>query len=160
MIGSRTVTLRFSVNWLIGIFVIAGGLIVAFLWGSEAWRPSLIFTAAVLGGAGTLMAAFNALDTRVARLEQAKKAVSLQFICRWLAPEFYHAKKECRETVTALKQRPRHEDQKAFLDEDPKRLANLIDVCNVFEALGIAIDTDIADEELAKRFFSSVLLDV
>lgn len=158
MIGSRTVTLRFPVNWLIGILVIAGALIGAFIWGPEAWRPSLIFTAAVLGGAGTLMAAFNALDTRVARLDQAKKAVSLQFICRWLAPEFYHAKKGCREVTSELKKRT-FEEQMAYLHEDPARIANMIDVLNVFEALSIAIQTDIADDELARRFFRSVLIE-
>ena len=38
-------------------------------------------------------------------------------------------------------------------------LANLIDVLNLIEAMAIAVETTIADEEILKRFFRSIVLE-
>lgn len=159
MIGSRKITLQFSVNWLVGICLVALGLILAFILGPESWRPTLIFTAAVLGGAGALIAAVNALDSRIAQVQQATMAVSLDFINRWNDPQFFHAKKNGREVVTELRQRQTPDEQIKYLQEVSIRYSNLLEVLNVFEGLSGAIQMGIADEETAKRFFRSIVLE-
>ncbi len=159
MIGSRKVTLQFSLNWLICVCLVALGLILAFIFGPERWRPILVFTAAILGGSGALIAAINALDSRVAKVEQARRATALDFVHKWNDPQFFHAKKSGREILRALREQETVEDQKRYLEEDPTRLANLFDVLNLFEGMSIAIQTNIADEEAAKRFFRSLVIE-
>jgi len=159
VIGSRKITLQFSVTWLVGICLVALGLILAFILGQESWRPTLIFTAAVFGGAGALIAAVNALDSRIAQGQQARMAVSLDFINRWNDPQFFHAKRNGREVVSELRQRQTPDEQMKYLQEDRARYSNLLDVLNVFEGLSGAIQMGIADEETAKRFFRSIVLE-
>ncbi len=159
MIGSRRITLQFSVNWLVGISGAAIGLILVFIFAPDSWRPALIFTAAVLGGTGALVTAVNALDARAIAVEHAKMARAFDFIQRWNDPQFFYAKKNGREILAEFKKRLTVEAQKAYLQEDPTRLANLLDVLNVFEALSTAIQIRIADEQAAKRFFRSILLE-
>ncbi len=159
MLGSRKITLQFSVNWLIGIVSVALAHLAAFIWGPESWHQSLIFSAAVLGGSGTLIAALNALDTRVASLEQAKKATALDFINRWNDPSFYHAKKGGREILEEIKKVSTVDEQWKYVQADPVRLANLISVLNFFETVSIGIQTGLADGPLAKQFFRAIALE-
>jgi len=158
MIGSRKLKLEFSVNWLVCIIILAVGLITAYIL-CPAWNDQLKFSAAVIAGAAAMIAAANALDARQAGVDQAKKSTSLDFVHRWNDPLFFHAKKNGREIILHLKTLRTPADQKAYLEEDPTRLANILDVLNFFEAMGVAIQTDIADEETARRFFRSVAVE-
>lgn len=158
MIGSQEITIRFRVNWLITVAVVAVVLIGAFVLVADNWRPQLIFAVSVLAGSAALIAAINALDSRYAQLRQAKATAALEYVHRWTEPHFFHAKKSGRETLQAIKGKA-SEEQHSYLDQDPMRLANLIEVLNFFESMGIAIDTGIAEEEVAKRFFRSILLE-
>lgn len=156
-IGRRKIILQFSVNWLATIGVLALGLVAAFVL-EPLWRPVLIFTAPVLGGAAALVAAFNAIEARSSQTEQSKKAEALRFIHRWLDPQLYHAKRNCHQILQHFKDHHRVEDQKAFLDGDSSRQPNLFDILNLFEAMSIAIQEGMADEVILKRFFRSILL--
>ncbi|SRR6266566_3679524 len=157
MIGSRKVTLQFSVNWLLSIIGVAIVLIVAWvIW--PTWRSTLTFAAPVLGGSAALIAAFNALDSRVSQLLQARKAVALDFILRWLSSEFHDAKKISREVMTYFRAHPTVGDQKAYLEGDPDRFARATDVLNLFEAMAIAVRTEMADFAIVHRFFRSYAL--
>lgn len=158
MVGSQEINLKLKVNWLILILLIAAGLIGAY-YSYPAQRQSLIFVASVLAGAAALIAAVNALDSRYAQLKQARSTSALDFINRWNDPQFFHAKKNGREICKALKEQKTVEDQKAYLEEDPAHQANLFDVVNVFECLSIAIQSQIADEDTAKRFFRSIVIE-
>lgn len=158
MIGTKTVTLRFRVNWLLCIGGGAGLLIAAFLLLPDGYRPVLIFIASVLAGASALMAAVNAIDARMSQLQQAKALAALDFIHRWNAPEFYYAKKAWREVALGMKELKTPMEQRAYLDEQD-RLTNVVAVLNFLESLGNAVRLGIADEETARRFFQSILLD-
>ena len=157
MIGSRRITLQFSVNWLVGIWAVALILIGAFIFGYDAWRPTLIFTAVVLGGTGAVIAAANALDSRAPRVQQAKIAVSLDLIYRWNDPNFLDAKKKGRDFLGGLGKQVAVEEQNKYIQEEQILLGNLLEVLNFFEVLSAAIQAGIADEEFAKRFFSHIV---
>lgn len=159
MIGSRKITVQFRVNWLIAVIALGAVLITAYVFVPDSMRPLLIFTVSVLVGAGALIAAFNALDSRYAQLRQSKAEAALDFILCWNAPTFFHAKMSVRETLHGLKGRNTSQEQHAYLDQDPMRLANFTDVFNFFEAMSIAIQADIADEKTAKQFFRSILVE-
>lgn len=159
MVGSRNITLQFSVNWLASIMVLAVVLVLLFIFGPATWRPILIFTAPVLGGAGALIVAFNAVESRTAQVQQAKKAAALEFNLRWLDPALFHAKKNGRQIVKYFKDHPHVEEQKRYLDAEPVLLANLLDVLNIFEAMSIAVQMEMADEEILKRAFRSLVVE-
>ncbi len=157
MIGSRKVTLQFSVNWLLGICGVAILLIVAYvLW--PTWRSILVFATPVLGGAGVLIAALNALDSRISQLQQSRQAVALDFILRWLSSEFHNAKKTSRDVMKYFREHPGVGDQKQYLEADADRFAQATDVLNLFEAMAIAVRTEMADASIVYRFFRSYAL--
>lgn len=165
-IGSKTISLKIPVNWLWGVVLLAAGLIVAFILVPDRLRPDLVFSAAVIAGAAGLTTALNNIDIRASQTEkaaqsakEARVAASLDFIYRWIHPHFFHCKKNGRETLRYFKEHQSPEAQAAYLKEDPTRHANLIDVLNTFEALSIAIEMQAADEETARRFFRSVVLE-
>jgi hypothetical protein len=157
MIGSRRITLKFPVNWLLAICGLAIALIVAYIEKPD-WRPFLLFSAAVVGGAAALIAASNALDTRISQIEQTRKAVALDFILRWLGSDFNEAKKTSREVMEYFRQHPGVADQKTYLNADADRFAGATDVLNLFETMSIAIQTGMAEETILFRFFRSYTL--
>lgn len=158
MIGSRTVTLRFSLNWLLAVGGLAVLLVVLYAT-LPAWRLILVFTAPVVGGAAALIAAFNALEARAAEGARAKKAVALDFIHRWVDPGLRDLKQRGRGILRHFQEHPGIEEQTAYVANDPARLADLLDVLNIFENLAIAIRSELADEEIARRFFRTILLE-
>ncbi len=158
MAVSKQVTLRFSVNWLSAVGVVAIGLVVAFVL-KPTWHETLIFAAAVAAGAGTLILAFSALDAAASQVYQQKQAVGLEFLTRWLDPPFFHAKKNGREIIKYFREHPNVDEQKEYLDGDPVMLANLFDVLNFFECASIATQTGMAEEEVIKRAFRSLVLE-
>jgi Domain of unknown function (DUF4760) len=158
MIGSKRISFSIPMNWLIAIAVVALALIAAFILCPQ-WRTVLLFVAPVLGGAAALIAAFNAIDARSSQTLQSKKAASLGFMQLWLDPPFFHAKKNGRTIIAHFREHSGIEEQKAYLGQDPAYLANLFDILNFFEAMSISIQTDIADEEILKRFFRSLTLE-
>lgn len=165
-IGSKTISLKIPVNWLWGIVTLAIVLIVAFVLVPAAVRPMLVFGAAVLAGAATLTTAVNNVDQRAAQAEKASEAAkdvrvaaALEFFYRWIHPHFYHCKKNGREILKYFKDNPSIDVQTQYLKEDPSKYGNLIDVLNTFEALAIAIDMKAVDDETAKRFFRSIVLE-
>ncbi len=156
MIGSHKINLRISVNWLVLVLLLAISLIIAYIFISQDLRHYIVFSASVLAGAGAALAAVNALDARFAQLQQSKALNALDFAHKWTDPALFHARKAGRETLQFFKGKTLVQ-QKAYLDEDATRLANLIDVLNFFETLSVAIHKDIADEEMSRRWFRSVL---
>jgi len=96
MIGDQTIKFNLTLNWLIGVVLIAVILIGAFWLGKESWQPSLIFTASVLGVTAALVAAAHAIETRIEQVQQTKKAAALDFIIRWNNPPFSYAKTKWR----------------------------------------------------------------
>ncbi|MDX2262706.1 MAG: DUF4760 domain-containing protein [Gemmatimonadales bacterium] len=152
--GSKTFSFR--VNWFVLILVVAAALIAAFILKPE-WRPVLLFVAPVLGGSAALLAAYNAIDARLAGAEQAKKAVSLQFLHCWLNPSFSQPRKHGYEILAFLKANHNVVDQKKWLEEDPSRLASLFDILNVFETMSSCIQEDLADAKLLERSFRSLV---
>jgi hypothetical protein len=167
MLGSKQVTLRITLNWLIGIAVVAVGLIVAYAFWIDG-RPTLIFAAAVIGGSGALLNAVNGVDARASQVAQAasqgaqaKKAAALDFITRWLDPPFFYVKRSGRELIAFFRAHRGLEDQRRYLGDDANadRTANLFDIFNLFEEMSIAIQTDMVDEDILKRFFRSLVLE-
>ncbi len=157
MIGSRTITLRFPVNWLVAIVIFAIAFVLVYILGPERWHPFVIFGTSVAGGSAALIAAANALDARVSGVQQARITAALGFIASWLNPHFFHAKTSGRQILNWFKEHPNGREQLQYVDADPTLRANLSDVLNVFEALAIAIDVGMIDEEVAKRFFRSIV---
>jgi len=158
LIGSRKVTFSIALNWLVAIGVGAVGLIALYIL-MPSWRTELLFIAPVLGGSAALVAAFNAIDSRAAQGRHSRKTISLEFVHCWLAPTLHHAKKNSREIVNYLRDHPQVEEQKKYLTEDPTRLANLFDVLNIFEAMSITVQQEMADEEVLKLFFRSLVVE-
>ena len=156
MIGSKKITVQFKLNWLVVIVVFAVLLIVTYIFVPTDSRPSLIFAVSVLAGAALLIGAINALDSRYAQLQQSKAVAALEYIHRWTDPHFFHAKVNGRDIIQALKGKT-EDEQYAYVKQEPTRLANLIDVLNFFESMSIAIQKDIADDEIVKLFFRSIL---
>lgn len=152
----RELTLRFSVNWLLLIVILAAALIVGFAVLGDRWRPLLVFAASVIAGASALLTAANALDARLAQLQQDRARVAVEFICRWNDPTFFYAKRSGRETLAKLRTLKTPEEKLAYVEEDPTRLANLLDMLNFFECLSIAVQTGVAEEDTARRFFRSI----
>ena len=76
-----------------------------------------------------------------------------------LASQFFYAKRNGRVILGEFKKRQTVETQKSYLEEDPDRLENLLNVLNVFEALSTEIQMGYADDQTAKRFFRSILLE-
>ena len=157
MIGKKKVKLEFSINWLIGIFLVAAVLIGMYVLGPQNWRPSLVFSAAVLAGAATLTNAANGVEARASQARSARVVAALAYIDRWNAPQFYHCKKNGRAVLDTFKKTPRVEDQIAYLDGNAEYHANLVDLLNQFESLSIAITKEVVDEETARQFFRSIV---
>lgn len=165
MIGSKRIDFSIELNWLVAIGVVAVGLIVAFIV-QPTWRPVLLFVAPVLGGSAALIAAFNALETRQVQSDQAAKsalatrrATSMNFVHAWMNPAFFHAKKNGRLLLKEFQSNPTAQQQKQYLDTNPDHQANLFDLLNMFEALGLAVRCEVCDEELLKGYFRSVLIE-
>lgn len=163
MIGVQKVTFTIAINWLLAIGAIALGLIGAFIFRPDL-RPILSFMAPVLGGSAALIAAFNALESRGAQAEQSakqaeqtKRALAFDCLHCWLNPNFYHAKKAGREILAYFKQNPSVDGQYTFLLQEPGREANLWDVLNFFEVMAVGIRMELADEEVCKRFFQTLV---
>lgn len=155
--GKKEITLKFSMNWLILIPVIGLGLVVAFIW-LEQHRPILIFTTAVLAGTAALLAAVNAVDARRSKTAQSRKVAALEYIHRWTDPTFHHAKKNGREMMREFATKKTDEEKRVYLEGDATKLGNLIDVLNVFESMSVALQEEIIDELVIKRFFRSMVL--
>ena len=51
------------------------------------------------------------------------------------------------------------EDQMKVVQEDATKRANLMDMLNFFEALGVAIRGGVVDEDTAKLFFRTIVMD-
>ena len=151
--GSKTFSFR--VNWFVLLLVVAAALIAAFVFKSE-WRPVLLFVAPVLGGSAALLAAYNAIDARLAGAEQARRH-SLQFLHCWLNPSFSEPRKHGYEILAFLKANHNVVDQKKWLEEDPSRLASLFDILNVFETMSSCIQEGLADTKLLERSFRSLV---
>src|SRR5712692_1498268 len=113
--GSRRIS--FFLNWFVVIGTIAVALIISFLFTSESAAEKLKFVAAVVGGAGALVAAVNALDARAAQRQGARKMAALDFAIRWDAPEFQEVRKYRRETVAQLKRE--HKSLKDLNEDSP-----------------------------------------
>jgi hypothetical protein len=167
-IGSRTFSFNIPVNWLYGIIGLAMALILAFIFvpDPEKWRPVLIFGAAVIAGAAGLTTAVNNVDQRAAQSQkadeaarEARVAAALAVFYRWNDPTFFHCKKAGREIMLKFKSLTRVDDKIAYLREDMGRYANLVDMLNTFEALEIAIDAKVVDNDIAKRFFRSIVME-
>lgn len=152
----RDFTIRFSVNWLLAIGVLAFGLIAAYYFASAEIRSAIAFAAAVLAATGAMLAAVNALDARVAALLQAKVTVAMDYGHRWNNPDFSRAKEGGREMLRAFKGLT-IEQQKKWFEENAIRWAYVVDVLNFFESMAAAVRTDYADEETLKRLFRSLL---
>lgn len=159
MVGTQTVTLKFSINWFVVVGLLSLALVTAFLYLADEFKPWLVFTASVLAGAGALAAAINALESRYEQLRQQRAVAALQFIHMWLNPQFYHAKKNGREVLRSIKDMKTPEEQYAYVEADKERLANLIDILNFFEALAVGIRTQIVEEDTAKQFFRSMVVE-
>src|SRR5262249_716634 len=67
MLSSKTITLRFSVNWLVLVIALATALTLSYIYVSPAHRHYLTFIASIIGGSAALLVAVNALDARVAQ---------------------------------------------------------------------------------------------
>lgn len=165
-IGSRTISLTIPVNWLWGIGTLAVSLTVAFIFVPENIRPILVFGSAVLAGAAGLTTAINNVDQRAAAAAKAEEqiqavriAAAFDLFYRWNDPSFFHCKKTGREAVAHFKNVPRVEDQIAYLKQDLRRYANLIDMLNTFEGLSIAVDENVVDEKTARRFFRGIVIE-
>ena len=159
MIGSHTLTLRIPVNWLIAVGIAAALLVGGYIYVAPANRHYVVFSASVLAGAGAALAAVNALDARVAQVRQSRIAAAIDFGHRWTSPEFFHARSAGRTIVGYLKANSNLEHQKQWLQEDAKRLPDLLDVLNMLELLSLAVQADVLDEDLIKRQFRSVVND-
>ncbi len=166
-IGSKTIALRIPVNWLYGIVVLVIALILAFIFvpNPTTWRPVLVFGAAVIAGAAGLTTAINNVDQRGAaatkaaqQAQEGRVAAALDFFYRWNDPTFFYCKRSGREIREAFKTRS-VDEQLVHLKEDSTRLANLFDLLNTFEALHIAIDKAVIDEDTARRFFRSIVIE-
>jgi hypothetical protein len=158
MLGSKKVALTVSLNWLLLIFVVAVTLIALYIFGPSPWKPALVFSAAVLAAASTLANAANGLDSRGSAAAQARVVAAMSYIDRWNSPQFFHCKKNGRAVIDYFKEHPHVGDQIAYLDQNPDAKGNLIDVLNQFEALEIGIRRKVVDEETAKEFFRSVVI--
>jgi len=158
MLGSKKIALNISLNWLLGIFVIAVALIAAYLFGPANWKPALVFSAAVLAAAATLANAANGLDSRGAQAAQARVVAAMGYIDRWNSPQFFHCKKNGRAVIEYFKAHPELREQLGYLEQNPDANGNLIDVLNQFEALEIGIRRNVVDEDTAKEFFRSVVI--
>lgn len=164
--ASKTISLKIPVNWLWGIVVLAVGLILAYIFVPERVRPILVFSAAVAAGAAGLVTAFNNVDQRSAQgtkaselAQAARVGAALDFFYRWNDPTFFYCKTSGREIKEYFKANNGIDEQLTFMRADQKRLTNLFDILNTFEALHIAIDNQVVDEATAKRFFRSVVLE-
>lgn len=165
-IGSKNITLNIPVNWLWGVVTLGAALILGFIVIRSDWRPILVFTAAVVAGCAGLITALNNVDQRAAAAtkadEQAKAArvaAALEVFYRWSDPTFFHCKLAGREIMEHFKVTTRVEDQIAYLKQDVRRYANLVDMLNTFEGLAIAIDNDVVDDKTARRFFRGIILE-
>ena len=157
MLGKKVITLKFSMNWLVLIPFIGVALVVSFYY-FDQHRPILVFTAAVLAGTAALLAAVNAVDARRSKTEQSRKMASLEYIRRWTDPTFHHAKKNGREMMKEFAAKKTEDEKRAYLEGDATKLGNLIDILNVFESMSVALQEEIIDEQVAKRFFRSMVL--
>ena len=156
MIGKKKISLTVSVNWLIITGSISVVLIFLFAL-LDNHRPLFTFSMAVLAGAAAYIVAINAIDARRAETELSRKLAALEYIHKWNDPLFADTKNNCRETIKEFSGFKNGIEKKEFLDSDTAKLGNLIDVLNLFESMSIAIDEGIANEDVARRFFRSIV---
>lgn len=156
MIGSHELTFRIPVNWLVAVVVLAAALIASYVLASPTTRPLIAFSAAVIAGTAALLTAINAVDARVSQTRLARTMNALDLGHRWTSPEFFHSRKNGRDILLYFKAHTDLAEQKTHL-ADSAKLQNLFDVLNAFETLSVAIQKDIADEEIAKKLFHSVV---
>lgn len=156
--GSKKVTLSISLNWLWLIFLLVVALIALYLFGTPAWRPGLVFSAAVLAAGSALANAANALDARSSAGQQAKVTAAMTFIHAWTSPLFFHLKKNGREVMKQFKLLSHTADKVKYVDATPELLANLTDLLNLMESLALAVLNDIADDATAKRYFRGIVV--
>ena len=145
-----------SVNWLVGVLLAAVALVAFYIWGPDAWHQTLVFIAAVLAATGAFLNAANGLEARGTQSERARQELAIRFVEKWIDPQFHHCKKSGWAILMFFKENPAIAAQLAHINEDATRRANLADVLNHFELLGIAVDAGIADEKTAKRFYRTM----
>jgi hypothetical protein len=155
----QRIKLEFGVNWILLVALVSIALVVAHYFAAEGYRPWLIYTASVIGGAGALIAGVTAIDARGDQLRQDKADAAISFIQLYLNPQFFHAKTNGREVLQKLKDLKTEQEQAAYLQSEPVKRANLLDLLNFFEALAVGIKADHVDEETAKNFFRSMLIE-
>jgi outer membrane receptor for monomeric catechols len=149
-----------------GIALLAIALIVGFYFANQAWRPVLVFGAAVIAGAAGLTTAINNVDQRAAanakaeeQAKAAKVAAAFDWFHRWNDPRFFYCKKSSREVTDHFKTVTVVEEQVAYLKADLARYANLIDMLNTFEGLAVAVEEGVVDETTARRFFRGIVVE-
>lgn len=156
----QTITLEFRVNWILLIALASVVLVVAHLYVPEEFKDWLIFTASVVGGAGALIAAVTAIDARGDQLRQDKADAAFTFIHLWLNPQFFYVKTNGRELLKNIKELKTEKEQLDYLNSvDQAKYSNLLDVLNFFEALAVGVRADHVDEDTAKNFFRSMLIE-
>lgn len=155
--GAKKVSLTFSINWFLLIFGLAVALIAFYFFGRVEWRPGIVFSATVLAAGAALVNAANALDARSSQLGLGRITAAMNSVDRWNAPAFQPCKVHGREVTKFFKEHPTVADQIAYLDQHPEQRGHIMDVLNQFEALSIAIQMNLVDDETAKRFFRSIV---
>lgn len=159
-LGATNVSVTIRVQWLLLLLLLPVAMIVAYPLVSPASQQALVFAAGIVGGTAALIAAASAIEIRSARLQQSQVAEALAFIKLWLDPQFFHAKTNGREILKEIKaQHGNVPKQKELLDANPQKYSNLTDILNFFEALSVAIQVEAADNDTARRFFRSLLME-
>jgi len=160
-VGSKKINITVPVNWLWAIVAIGLSLIVTFFVIEDAHRPALVFVAAVVAGCAALVTAINNVDQRISAAKTARVGAAIDLFHRWNDPKFL----QCKLVGAEIRKKFREENcvsvdaRLAFLREDPTRRGNLIDILNRLEALSIALDNNVVDEETCKRFFRTIVLE-
>ena len=124
---------------------------------SEQKRPAIYFIGIVVGSSAALLAFVNALDIRSAQRQQVKMQAALDFVHRWNDPQFFHTRKNAGPALLQFKELP-EERKKTFVRENREIANDIVDMLNVLEALSIAIQKDLVDEEFARLFFRGIVV--
>lgn len=148
---------------LVTALALTWALVVAGFIYFPTWQPAIVFAASSLGGlaglAGALYLARGLILTaqqrqNAERQERVKEA--FHYMERWNSPHFYHTRTASRE-ILRLGTAEGAERVKTTLAGDAALRSNAMDVMNFFEEMAIAIDLNIADDQILKRAFRGLV---
>lgn len=148
--------IRFAVHQTKLALVVALGLAAIVLSLHQTfseYRSTIVLGASVAGAILALYGVLVAADNIYQRNQEKRVAAALRFAERWNDPNFADLKRQWRMLLVEREKIKPAEQVVELLENDVDKRSVVVDVLNFFEELAISVDSGLADEEMARRYF-------